>query len=161
RRLAGAVAAEQRHDFVLAHVERDGVEDVALAVEGVDLVDYQERGRPRRRDPRLGGERGDTRADIDLAHLGVAARVLDRAVNEHLALLAARGVVGDREAGADVVFDQQRGNFGGDRRRERGDARARGGGEPGGRLVEQQDSRRGRKGEPHVERALPAIGKRG
>jgi hypothetical protein len=48
RRFAGAVASEQGQDFVLAHVERDGVEDVALAVECVDLVDDEERRRPGR-----------------------------------------------------------------------------------------------------------------
>ena len=35
RRLAGAVAAEQRHHLALAHVEVDAVQDVRLAVPGV------------------------------------------------------------------------------------------------------------------------------
>jgi hypothetical protein len=35
RRLAGAVAAQKRHDFALAHLEADAVQDVALAVESV------------------------------------------------------------------------------------------------------------------------------
>ena len=35
RGLAGAVAAEQRDDLALAHLEADAVQDVALAVEGV------------------------------------------------------------------------------------------------------------------------------
>src|SRR5207237_4848684 len=43
RRLAGTVAAEQSEDFVLAHVERNRVENVALAIEGVDAVDHQYR----------------------------------------------------------------------------------------------------------------------
>ena len=68
-RLAGAVAAEQCDDLVLVHVERDVVEDVALAVEGVDLVDAEQRRR-RRRGARLGRQRGGAGADIDLAHLG-------------------------------------------------------------------------------------------
>ena len=41
RGLAGAVAAEQRHDLAFAHVERRVVEDVALAVERVDALEAQ------------------------------------------------------------------------------------------------------------------------
>ena len=38
RRLAGAVAAEQRDDLVLVQREGDVVEDVALAVERIDIA---------------------------------------------------------------------------------------------------------------------------
>ena len=44
---------------------------------------------------------------------------------------------------------------------QRGDARALGRREARERLVEQQDARRGREREPHVEQALAAIGERG
>ena len=37
RRLAGAVAAEQRDDLARAHFEADPVKDVALAVEGMNV----------------------------------------------------------------------------------------------------------------------------
>ena len=38
RGLAGAVAAEQRDDLAFAHLEADAVQDVALAVEGVQVL---------------------------------------------------------------------------------------------------------------------------
>ena len=160
RRLAGAVAAKQCHDFVLAHVERDGVEDVALAIEGVDLIDHQERRRLGRRGARLGGERRGAGADIDLAHLGVVAGILGGAVDQHTPFVHDGDMVGDLEHPVDVVLDEQHGNFRGDGRQQRGDARALGGGESGERLVQQQDSRPCRNGETHVEQALPAVGER-
>jgi hypothetical protein len=41
RRLARAVAAEQRHDLARAHFERDAVQDMGAAVEGVQIGDLQ------------------------------------------------------------------------------------------------------------------------
>src|SRR5262249_53528048 len=43
RRLAGAVAPEERHDLALADLERHTVEDVALAVPGVQPLDAEQR----------------------------------------------------------------------------------------------------------------------
>ena len=46
RRFAGAVAAEQRDDLAFADVERGVMQDVALAIEGVDALEAQDlRGR--------------------------------------------------------------------------------------------------------------------
>src|SRR5579883_392172 len=42
RALADAVAAEQPHDLATVHPERDAVEDVALAIIGMDSVDLDE-----------------------------------------------------------------------------------------------------------------------
>ncbi len=44
RGLAGAVAAEQRHDLPLAHGEADALHDVALVVVGVDVAAGEEGG---------------------------------------------------------------------------------------------------------------------
>src|SRR5262249_10513337 len=41
RRLAGAVAAEQRHDLAFADLEADAVQDVALAVIGMEPSSFQ------------------------------------------------------------------------------------------------------------------------
>ena len=50
RRLARAVAAEQRDDLVLVHLERRSHDDVTLAVERVDALEVeQQRRRPRAR----------------------------------------------------------------------------------------------------------------
>ena len=42
RGLPGAVAAEQRHRLAFAHLERDVVQDVALAVEGIDAEEAED-----------------------------------------------------------------------------------------------------------------------
>ena len=41
-RLAGAVAAEKRHHLALGDAERESVQDVAEAVEGVDRVELED-----------------------------------------------------------------------------------------------------------------------
>src|SRR5581483_3776866 len=43
RRLADAVAAEQRHDLARAHLEIDAVQDVGFAVPGVEALHLEER----------------------------------------------------------------------------------------------------------------------
>ena len=45
RGLAGAVAAEQRHHFALAHVEDHAVQDVRLAVPGLQVLDREQGAR--------------------------------------------------------------------------------------------------------------------
>jgi hypothetical protein len=42
RALADAVAPEQAHDLAALHVERDAVQDMALAVIGVHVLDRDE-----------------------------------------------------------------------------------------------------------------------
>ena len=41
--LAGAVAAEQRRDLAARHLERHAAEDLALAVEGLESLDREQR----------------------------------------------------------------------------------------------------------------------
>jgi hypothetical protein len=67
RRLAGAVAAEQRDDLAFAHVQRGVVEDMALAVERVDALEAQHRALARRMRAAI-GERRRAGAGIDLLH---------------------------------------------------------------------------------------------
>ena len=144
RRLAGAVAAEQRDDLVLVQREADIVEDVALAVEGVDVVERQQRVDARRRSrAACAATARRAGADIDLLHLGAGARVLDRAVEQHPAFVHDRDVVGELEHPVDVVLDQQHRQVGRDALDDGADALALGRGEPGERLVEQQHARRG------------------
>ena len=110
-----------------------------------------------------GGSRDDMRgagADVDLAHLRVVARIVDAAVHQHAAFVHHGDDVGDLEHAVDVVLDQQHRDLREMRLHQRGDARALGRRETRERLVEQQDVRRGREREPHVEQALSAIGER-
>ena len=110
-RLAGAVAAEQRDDLVLGDIERHRVEDVALAVERVDLVDGEQRCGACRRRRRLRLHVRGPGADIDLAHARVVACGLDAAVDQHLAIVHHRDDVGDLKDTVDVVLDQQHGDL--------------------------------------------------
>ena len=77
RRLAGAVAAEQRDDLALVHRERRFLDDVALAVERVDAFDVEQQRRSRALGvaARLRGERGRARPDVHLAHRRAVARL--------------------------------------------------------------------------------------
>ena len=158
RRLAGAVAAEQRDDLVRFQVEGDIVEDVALAVEGVDVVDLKQHVAAGRGFARLRGDMRRAGADIDVLHFLRGARILDRAVDQHLAVIHHRDMVGQAEHAVDVVLDQQHRQFARQMLDQRADALALGGGEAGERLVEQQNARLDREREPHVEQALAAIG---
>ncbi len=45
RRLAGAVAAEQRHDLALGHRKAHAVQHMRFAVPGVEIGDPQQRRR--------------------------------------------------------------------------------------------------------------------
>ena len=69
RRLAGAVAAQQRDDLVLVQREVDVVEDVALAVERIDIVDRQQRVDAGGGLARACGDCGGAGTDIDFLHL--------------------------------------------------------------------------------------------
>src|SRR3954471_16376219 len=83
RGLAGTVAAEQRDDLILGNVKRDRIDDVALAVKRVDLVDRKQRRGARRGRRRFCGEMRSAGADVDLTDFRVVARVIDAAVNQH------------------------------------------------------------------------------
>src|SRR3954462_776111 len=160
RRLAGPVAAEQRHDLVLTYVEGDVDQDVALAVVGI-----HPRGGKKHR--RLGGalarlcrQRHGAGADIDLLDARVRPGVLDGAVDEHTAFVHDRDGIGDLEHPVYVVLDEEHGHVRRYALDDVADALALRGGEPGERLVEEQQPRLRRQGEAHVEEALAAIGER-
>ena len=137
------------------------IEDVALAVERVDLVDREQRLGARRGGARLGGDRRGAGADIDLAHLGIVARVSTVPSTSTLpsfitvtwsAIWNTRSMscsTSSTGISADTVFTSAAMRCALGRR------------EPGQRLVEQQQARRGREREPHVEQPLAAIGQRG
>ena len=95
RRLPGAVAAEQCDDFIVVQREIDIVEDVALAIERINFGGRQQRVGPGGGFARFGGDGGGTGADIDCLHLGAGAGILDRAVEQHTALIHNGDVVGE------------------------------------------------------------------
>ncbi len=109
-RLAGAVAAEQRHDLVLAQRRtRRSLQDMALAVERVDVLDGEQRRRACAADAR---RRGDSarraRADVDLLHLGVrCARHRPLPSTSTSPSFMTVTSVGDLEHAVDVVLDEQ------------------------------------------------------
>src|SRR4051794_3476602 len=70
-RFARAVAAEQCDNLVLGDIERDRVEDMAFAIERIDVVDAEQSRCARSGWRRLGGNVRGARTDIDLAHLGI------------------------------------------------------------------------------------------
>ncbi len=159
RRLAGAVASKQRDDLVFVHGERCVAHDVALAVERVDVAQCQElrRARPLGMAARLGRERGDAGADVDLLHRLALPRVRGGAVDQHAPVVHHRHAIGQREHPVDVVLDQQHRDVRRDALDQVRDALAFGRREPGERFVEQQHARAGRERQSHVEEPLPAV----
>ena len=106
-RLARAVAPEQRDDLVVAQLEADIAQDVALAVEGVHAFDPEQGGVARCARSLDGRQRMRARTDVDRLHLRRVARIVDAAVNQHLTVVHHRDTVGQRKHPVDVVFDQQ------------------------------------------------------
>ena len=107
RRLARAVAAEQRHDLAFAHVERRVVEDVALAVEGVDAARSAAPARSRAAVRDAAGDGRRAGAGVDLLHAPVGAHLVGRARHQHLALVHHRDPLREAEHAVDVVLDDQ------------------------------------------------------
>ena len=149
RRLAGAVAAEERDDLPLVRDERGLAQDVALAVVRVHAVERQERGAFVGAIVAAGARREHrrARADVDFLHGAAAARVVGGAVDQHPAFVHHRHAVGEREHAIDVVLDQQHRNLLRNALDELAHAFALRRGESGQRLVEQQEPRRGRERE--------------
>ena len=87
--------------------EIDIVEDVALAVERIDFGGRQQRIGPGGGFARSGGDGAGAGPDIDFLHLGAGAGILDRAVEQHTALVHDGDVVGELEDAVDVVLDEQ------------------------------------------------------
>ena len=71
-RLAGAVAAEQRHDLAGRDVERHAVQHVGFAVPGVEIAHGEERGAGVRRG--AAAARDGVRSGIGRSHVGLAPR---------------------------------------------------------------------------------------
>ena len=164
RRLAGAVAADEGDAFARVDGERDAVEDLRLAVPGV------ERGHLKHGSPRSRGE-GRAAAEIDLAHARVVAHRRRRAFGDQLAARQDDDPVGMGEDDVHAVLGEQHA----DRLLVREPARQRHQFVPlarrhaGGRLVHQQQARpvgeRDRQLDPldvavgqHAGRALALLG---
>ena len=160
RGLAGAVPAEQRQHLALPQLERNLVEDVALAVEGVDAGDSKDGGpgEAGRGAAGVGEEEIAAVAEIDLVHFRVLAHLGRRPVHDHAPLVHHRDAVGEGEDAVDVVLDQQDGHPLAEPAQQRGDPLALGCGEAGERLVEQQHAGAGRQRQPQLEQPLAAIG---
>ena len=155
---AGTVAAEQGDDLALAHVERGVVEDVALAVEGVDLGDVQEGPRLGGRGARTAGDRRRAGAGVDLLHAPVAAHGLGRTAHQHLALAHDGNHVRERQHAVDIVLHDQHGDVRRHGLYQVGNPLALGGGEARQRLVEQQHLRLARERDAEIDQALAAVG---
>ena len=150
RRLARAVAAEQRHDFAAAHFELDAVQDVRLAVPGVQVLHGEERcGLRRLRHEPVRG-RLARRADRAPRRCVVALRN-DLAALEHRNLLTQ---VGDH---GQIVLDHDHGAIPRGAPYQRGDALDVLLRHAGRRLVEQHDLRIERERRRDLERAFAAI----
>ena len=93
-------------ELAVADIERRALDDVALAVEGIDSVE-DEQGRTRR------GNRVGARhmcrfaaADVYAAHGLAVASCTGAAIKQYPALVHDRHPVGKREYAIDVVLDQ-------------------------------------------------------
>ena len=162
RRLAGAVAAEERHDLVLADAKRDVVQHVALAVERIDRVDLDDRRRVHFRalDPRCG--RPDRAvAEIHALQLGVGAHLARSAFGDHASLVHRGDAIGKLEDAIHVVLDEQDRHLRHEAADKARDPLALAGGEPDQRLVEQQHARSRRERNADLEQALAAVGQAG
>ena len=159
RRLAGAVAAEQGDDLAFAHVERGVVQDMALAVEGVDALEAQHLRRTCSGFvAALMHDLGDAGAGVDLLHPAIGAHRVGRAGHQHFALVHHGDGVREAEHAVDVVLDDQHRNIGGDVLDQVRHPFALGGGEARQRLVEQQHLRLGAERDAEIDQPLAAIG---
>ena len=105
------------------------MQDVALAVKGVDALEAQDR-RGARADAFGAGmlDLGHAGAGIDLLHPAVGAHGLGCAGHQHFALVHHGDGAGEAEHAVDIVLDDQDRNIGGDVFDEVRDALALGGG---------------------------------
>ena len=133
---------------------------MALAVEGVDPVENEQRLGLGCGWSGLAGKRVAARADIDLLHLGRGTGLFDGAVDQDLAVVHHGDRVGKLEHAVDIVLNQQDRNVRRDLLDQTADALAFGGGQPRERLIEQENTRLGCKRQCHIEQPLAAIGQR-
>ena len=145
---------------MLAHVERDVVEDVAFAVIRVDPIDTEKSIGSRELGTRLHGDCSSAGADIDRAHCVVIARIVDAAVDENGAVIHDSDVIGNPEHTVDIVLDKQNRDFRGNCLDQLCNALPLGDCKSGERFIQQQNPGLRRQGQAHVKHALAAIGKR-
>ena len=147
RGFADAIAAEQSHDLAGANLEIDAVQDVRLAVPGLQVLHGKERGR----------RSGMAGPEIGLAHGRIGRDRCVIALREH----PAAGEHGDAVAqvgdDAQIVLDHQHGAVRGRRADQRADALDILVAHAGGRLVEQQQFRTERQRRRELERAFAAV----
>ena len=117
------------------------MQDVALAVERVDLFEAQDLLSLDRRVGDVGMDDGRTRAGVDFLHALVVADLVRRAGHEDLALVHHGDAMRETEHTIDVVLDDQHGDVGGDVLDQVGHALALRRRQSGERLIEQQDLR--------------------
>ena len=153
-RLAGAVAAEQGDDLVVVQREIDVVEDVALAVEGIDIGDRQHALVPAAVSPGLAAT-AMRRSRYRPPALSGSSGIFDGTVNQHATFIHDRDMVGELEHPVDVMLDQQHREVCRDALDDRADALAFGGGKSRQRFVQQQDARCGGQRHAHVDEAFP------
>src|SRR5205807_10130115 len=152
-------AAEQSYDLALAHVERGVVQDMALAVEGVDALEAQDR-HGARADVFAAGvlDLGQAGTGIDLLHAAIGAHGLGRAGHQYFALAHHGDGAGEAEHAVDVMLDDQDRNVGGDVFDEVRHALAFGGGKARQWFIEQDHLRLGAERNAEIDQPLPAIG---
>ena len=151
RRLAGAVAAEQRHHLALADLERDIEQDMRGAVEAVEVGDLELHAV---RSLAVARVVDQAFAEIDGAHLRIAADLLRRALRDQAAAVEHQDAVGMLEHHVHVVLGEEHADrfFPRDPGREPHQLDPLARRHAGGRLVHQQQLRlvgeRDRKLEP-------------
>src|SRR5215470_13711300 len=143
-RLADAIATEQPENLSLLQLQRHALENVGVAVEGVDVANFQDRHE-------------STGPQIDLLHPCTIANSLHRSRLQHLKEMQNRDVAGDVENNVHVVLNQQNRQTGIEPKEKLGHFRGLATGQAGGRLVEQQDLRITGEREYDFELALFAV----
>ena len=118
------------------------MENVALAIEGVDAIEAQH-GLARRLGRSARCDRWNARAGIDFLHAAIAPHLAGRARHQHFALVHHGDAVREPKHAVDIVFDDQHRNIRGYIPDQTRHALAFGGGEAGERLIEQQHLRLG------------------
>ena len=138
--------------------EIDIVENVALAVEGVDIVDRQQRVDTGGGFSRARGNLGGAGTDIDFLHPCTGSSFVDGAVEQDPAFVHDRDMIRQLKHPVDVVLDQQHWQIRRDALDNGTDPLALRRGKPRQRFVQQQHARCGGERHAHVEKALATIG---
>ena len=149
--LAHAIPTQQGDDGGVLHLEGDSLQDVGVAVPGMDVVDLEHP-----RSPTLPG----STAHVDVPDHRVGSDLLTGALAGDLAIVQQYHPVGDPEDQVHIVGDHQHGDLRAQRPDARGDVGALGGRQPATGLVQQQQFGVAGQAEGDLQFALLAIGKR-